>query len=163
MDKPQDKVFKLLHALNIEYQLTYHSAAFTVEEMDNLNLPQYGKGCKNLFLRDAKGKRHFLVVLNKDKQADLKSIQEQLGCTRLGFASEERLFKYLQLHKGEVTPLGIINDHEAAVEVVFDSDLAGETRLGIHPNINTATVWISFDDLKKVIEQNGNTIHFVTI
>lgn len=163
MDNPKEKVFKVLNALNIEYKVINHPAAFTVEEMDNLNIIQYGDGCKNLFLRDAKGKRHFLVVLDKDKKADLKSIQEQLGCTRLGFASEERLFKYLHLHKGEVTPLGIINDHEALVEVVFDKDLVGKNKLGVHPNVNTATVWISFDALKKIIEQNGNKIHLVTI
>jgi len=163
MDNPQEKVFQVLNVLNIEYQLINHPAAFTVEEMDNLDLHLYGTGCKNLFLRDAKGRRHFLVVLHKDKNADLKSIQEQLGCSRLGFASEERLFKYLKLRKGEVTPLGIINDADAIVEVVLDNDLAGINKLGVHPNDNTATVWISFDALKKIIEQNGNKIHFVTI
>lgn len=163
MDDRQAKVFKKLHDLGIEYQLINHPAAFTVEEMDRLNLNQYGTGCKNLFLRDAKGKRHFLVVMEKDKKADIKSIQEQLGCTRLGFASEDRLFKYLQLRKGEVTPMGIINDFEATVEVVLDHDLAGKDKLGVHPNDNTATIWISFDALKKVIEHNGNTIHYVSI
>lgn len=163
MDNPQEKVFKILKALDIEYQLIKHPAAFTVEDMDKLNLNQYGTGCKNLFLRDDKGKRHFLLVLDKDKKADLKKIQEQLGCSRLGFASEDRLFKYLQLHKGEVTPMGIINDSEAAVEVVLDNDLAGNNKLGFHPNDNTATIWISFDALKKIIEHNGNRIDFVTI
>ena len=163
MDNPQEKVFKVLNDLNIEYQLINHPAAFTVEDMDKLDMNQYGDVCKNLFLRDDKGKRHFLVVMNKDKKADLASIQAQLGCNRLGFASEARLFKYLQLHKGEVTPLGIINDSDAVVEVVLDHDLIGKNKLGVHPNDNTATVWISFDALQKVIEQNGNTIHFVII
>lgn len=163
MDNPQEKVFKILNALNIDYQLINHPAAFTVEDMDKMDMNRYGDGCKNLFLRDDKGKRHFLVVLHKDKNADLKSIQEQLGCTRLGFASEERLFKYLHLRKGEVTPLGIINDADASVEVVLDNDLVGKNKLGVHPNDNTATVWLSFDALKIIIEQNGNTIHFVTI
>ncbi len=163
MDNPQEQVFKVLNALNIDYQLINHPAAFTVEDMDKMDMNRYGDGCKNLFLRDDKGKRHFLVVLHKDKNADLKSIQEQLGCTRLGFASEERLFKYLHLRKGEVTPLGIINDADASVEVVVDKDLVGKNKLGVHPNDNTATVWLSFDALKKIIEQNGNKIHFVTI
>ena len=131
--------------------------------MDKLNITQYGEVCKNLFLRDAKGERHFLVVLNKDKKADLKSIQKQLGCTRLGFASEGRLLEYLHLQKGEVTPLGIINDPDALVEVVLDNDLAGKTKLGFHPNDNTATLWISFNSLKKIIKRNGNKIHYVTI
>lgn len=158
-----EKVLARLDDLDIEYQIMSHPAVFTVEEMDNLKITQYGDVCKNLFLRDAKGQRHFLVVLNKDKQANLKNIQKQLDCTRLGFASEERLYKYLQLHKGEVTPLGIINDPGCFVEVVIDNDLVGKDKLGFHPNDNTATVWISFAALRKVIEQSGNKIHFVHI
>lgn len=81
----------------------------------------------------------------------------------MSFVSEERLFEYLHLQKGEVTPLGIINDAAALVEVILDNDLVGRNKLGFHPNDNTATVWISFDALKKVIEKNGNMIHYVTI
>lgn len=159
----QEKVFERLKALDIKYEVTNHPAVFTIEEMDNLNITLQGDVCKNLFLRDEKGKRHFLVVLGKDKKADLKSLQSQLGCSRLGFASEERLSRYLQLKKGEVTPMGIINDTDALVEVVLDRDLTGKNRLGVHPNDNTATVWIAFEALKKVIEGNGNKIHFVAI
>ncbi|MEN6389107.1 MAG: prolyl-tRNA synthetase associated domain-containing protein [Syntrophomonas sp.] len=163
MDNPQEKVLKKLDSMGIEYQLVHHPAAFTVEDMDELNLSEYGEGCVNLFLRDDKGKRHFLVVMLIHKRADLKSIQKQLGCSRLGFASEERLYRFLKLRKGEVTPLGIINDHDAVVETALDRDLIGQKRLGFHPNDNTATVWISFDDLVRIIEQNGNKIHFVDV
>lgn len=163
MTDQQQKVIEVLNALNIEYRIVNHPAVFTAEEGLKLGLARYGDMCKNLFLSDAKGKRHFLVVLYKDKKADLKSIQKQLGCARLSFASEERLFKYLQLHKGEVTPLGIINDRDAQVEVVLDHDLTGKNKLGFHPNDNTATVWISFTALKKIIEQNGNKIYSVNI
>lgn len=159
----QEKVFEKLNELNIKYEVTNHPAVFTIEEMDDLKITEKGDVCKNLFLRDEKGKRHFLVVLDKDKKADLKNIQKQLGCTRLSFASAERLDKYLKLQKGEVTPLGVINDENCSVEVVFDNDLIGKTRLGVHPNDNTATVWISFEDLKKVIDQNGNSIKYLTI
>lgn len=159
----QEKVFEKLNELDIKYEVVNHPAVFTIEDMDDLNITEQGDVCKNLFLRDEKGKRHFLVVLDKDKKADLKNIQKQLGSTRLSFASAERLDKYLKLQKGEVTPLGVINDEEGAVEVVFDNDLVGKTKLGVHPNDNTATVWISFEDLKKVIDQNGNKIKYLSI
>ncbi|WML34221.1 prolyl-tRNA synthetase associated domain-containing protein [Clostridium sp. OS1-26] len=159
----QEKVFEKLNELNIKYEVVNHPAVFTIEEMDALSITEQGDVCKNLFLRDEKGKRHFLVVLDKDKKADLKDIQKQLGSTRLSFASAERLDKYLKLQKGEVTPLGVINDEEGSVEVVFDNDLVGKTKLGVHPNDNTATVWISFEDLKKVVDQNGNKIKYLTI
>jgi Uncharacterized conserved protein len=159
----QEKVFERLTELNIKYEVMNHPAVFTIQEMDDLGISKQGDVCKNLFLRDDKGKRHFLIVLDKDKKADLKNIQKQLGSTKLSFASAERLDKYLKLEKGEVTPLGVINDIDASVEVVFDNDLIGKTKLGVHPNDNTATVWISFEDLKKVIEQNENKIKYVTI
>lgn len=145
------------------YELIEHPAVFTIEEMDKLGITLSGEVCKNLFLRDAKGRRHFLVVVQKDKHADLRALEKELESTRLSFASAERLEKYLGLHQGEVTPLGVVNDADAAVEVAFDKDLVGNPKLGVHPNDNTATVWIAFDDLRKVIEANGNAIRFVTV
>lgn len=159
----QKKVFEKLNELKINYKVINHPAVYTIEQMDELGITNLDGVCKNLFLRDYKGKRHFIVVLDKDKQADLKKIREQMGTTALSFASEERLEKYLQLSKGAVTPFGIINDIDCAVEIVFDQDLVGKKNLGFHPNENTATVWVSFDDIKKVIQQNGNKIAYVTI
>lgn len=162
MDK-QQKVFQRLDELKLEYEVIHHPAVFTIDEIAGLELDKDGDIVKNLFLRDAKGIRHFLVVLDKDKKADLRIIRQQLGCTALSFASEERLEKYLQLSKGAVTPLGVINDADCCVEVVFDKDLIKKQKIGVHPNDNTATVWMSFDSLKTVIEQNGNRIEYVNI
>lgn len=159
----KEKVFDMLNRLSIEYQTIDHPAAFTVEDINNLNMSQYGEVCKNLFLRDAKGERHFIIVLDKDKSVDLKTIQKRLDSSRLGFASEERLYKYLNLHKGEVTPLAIINNADHSVEVVIDNELKGKNKLGFHPNDNTATVFISFDDLTKYVKQNGNSVHLITV
>ncbi|WP_026477104.1 prolyl-tRNA synthetase associated domain-containing protein [Alkaliphilus transvaalensis] len=159
----KEQVFKKLDELKIPYEVIYHEAVFTIEEMNDLGISNDGDVVKNLFLRDAKGKRHFLVVMDKDKKADLQSIQQQLGSTVLSFASENRLEKFLQLSKGAVTPLGVINDTKALVEVIFDKELIGKTRLGVHPNDNRATIWISFDNLKTLIEKNGNDIKYITI
>ena len=159
----KEKVLARLEALGIPYELTEHPAVYTIEEMDNLKITEKGDVCKNLFLRDAKGTRHFLVVLDKDKKADLKKIQEQLGSSRLSFASEERLMKHLGLSKGSVTPLGILNDAENTVEVVLDEDLKGRKRLGLHPNTNTATVWLDCEDVLKFIRADGHEITYVTL
>lgn len=159
----QQEVLNKLADLNIEYEIVNHPAVYTVDDMEALGLDKYGDIAKNLFLRDAKGKRHFLVVLGKDKRANLKDIQQQLGCTALSFASEERLMKYLGLGTGAVTPLGVINDKDCLVEVVLDKDLIDKQKIGIHPNVNTATVWLSFASLKKLVEHNGNKIEYVSI
>ena len=154
-------MFQKLDDMKVAYEFEEHPAVYTIQEMEDLGISE--GVVKNLFLRDSKGKRHFLAVLPKDKQADMKSIGEQVGSSRLSFASEERLERYLKLLKGSVSPLGILNDVDKSVEVVFDRDLIGKERLGVHPNDNTATVWISFDALHDIVKRNGNTIHFIEL
>ncbi|MGE5390207.1 MAG: prolyl-tRNA synthetase associated domain-containing protein [Deltaproteobacteria bacterium] len=159
----QQRVLDLLDAMGIKYDILRHRAAFTVKDMDELELDRYGYGVKNLFVRDSSGKRLFLIALGKDKRADLKGIQKQLGCSRLSFASEESLFENLAITKGSVSPLAIINDASRAVEMVMDQDLKGKERLGLHPNDNTATLWISFDALQRIIENSGHDIKFINV
>lgn len=159
----QQKVYDTLKRFNISYELIFHSAVYTIEEMDKLDIPSDVNIVKNLFLRDDKGKNHYLVFLRKDKTVNLKELKVKLNSTSLGFASEERLFKYLGLVKGSVTPLGIINDKEHKILVVCDNDLVGQEKLGVHPNDNTATVIIAFSDIKKVIEENGNNLVYLDI
>jgi Ala-tRNA(Pro) deacylase len=158
------KVYEELNRLGIQYVVIEHPAVYTIDEMDALEVFQGNPWVvKNLFLRDASGKRHFLVVMDKDKKADLKYIRKQLDTSILSFASEERLLKCLKLTKGSVTPLGIMNDEEQAVEIVFDNSLIGREQIGVHPNDNTATVMLSYVDLYHIIWTHGNRIHFVEL
>ena len=162
MDK-KEKVLKKLDELNIHYKLIDHPAVYTIDTMDELHLNKNGHIVKNLFLKNSNGKKHYLVVLKGDKKADLKSIKSQINSTALSFASEERLEKHLGLSKGAVTPLGIINDDEHLVNIVLDEDLKNEEILGVHPNVNTSTVFISYNDLIKFIHSFGNEIFYVNI
>ena len=159
----REKVFARLEELGVSYEVTEHPAVFTIGEMDALGLTAKGEVCKNLFLRDAKGRRHFLVVVPGEARADLRALAAQLESSKLSFASAERLEKYLGLKQGEVTPLGVLNDADAAVEVVFDRGLKRFPCLGVHPNDNTATVWLSLADILRVVEGNGNEIRWVTL
>lgn len=159
----KEAVLAYLDALSIPYEITEHAAVYTIDDMDALGITSQGEVCKNLFLRDAKGKRHFLVTLPGQKRADLATIQQQLGCTKLSFASADRLKRFLGLEQGEVTPLGIINDADNAVELVFAKELVGNGRIGVHPNENTATLWMTFDDLLRAVEHHGNTVRMIEI
>lgn len=162
MDAKQ-AVYDFLENKKIRYEVIEHDPVYTMEDLEALGVTEKGNICKNLFLRDAKGKRHFLIVLGKDKKADLKAFRDQLGTTPLSFASEERLEKYLGLQKGAVSPLGVINDTGAEVEVVIDTDFRFEKRFGCHPNDNTATVILDFKDLLDIIKKNGNEVSFLKI
>ena len=147
-------ILDVLDKLNIKYNMQEHKAVYTVEEMQEIFLDMEGIGCKNLFLKDAK-KNLFLYTLPEDKRADLKTLPEKINSKRLSFANENDLQTYLGLIPGAVTPLGIINDKEQKVTVVLDKELKNNKVL-IHPNINTATISIKYDDLIKFIKYCGN-------
>ncbi len=87
--------------------------------------PIDGLQCKNLFLRNKKGDRHYLVVLEISKRADLKDLVKLVGDDRLSFGSPERLMAQLGLTPGSVSPFGLINDADGSVRVLVDVDLKG--------------------------------------
>ena len=157
----KQEVKAFLEEKNIPFEWVEHKAVFTIEEMEELGLESMDEIAKNLFLRDQKGKRHFLVVVKGLKQVNLKELGEKLG-TKLSFASEERLEKYLGLTKGSVTPLGVLNDDACAVEVYMDADLCKLERIGVHPNDNTASVYLSPDDLLNIIREHGNPLEVLS-
>lgn len=160
----KEKVLKKLQELNINYKLIEHPPVFTIEEMNKLgDIFEGAKICKNLFVRDQKGKRHFLIVMPEEKRAPLSEIALKIESTKLSFASEERLMKYLKLTPGSVTPLAVINDENAEVEVILDEELKNEKMLGVHPCINTATILITPSDLEKYIKSNNNEIKYIKI
>ena len=152
-----------LYAQKIAYEKMEHRAVFTMEEMDEVGISAKGGVVKNLFLRDGKGKNHFLVVVPEEKRVNLSDLSAQLCASKLSFASADRLEKYLGVVQGAVSPLGVLNDENHVVEVVFDKDLTHAPKVGIHPNDNTATIWLSFKDLKRLIEKLGNNISYIKV
>jgi len=160
----KENVLSKLQELQINYKEIEHTPVYTIEEMDNLgDIFENAKICKNLFVRDQKGKRHFLVVLPEEKKAPLADIATKIGSTKLSFASPERLMKHLKLEPGAVTPLAVINDEENAVEVIFDEDLKKETMLGVHPCVNTSTILITPENLEKYVKSLNNKLQYIKI
>lgn len=157
MDKKK-LVYDKLIDMNIPFQAVEHAAVYTIEEMQMLDFPPKSRIAKNLFLRDAKGKRHFLVVADAEHEVNLKQLETVLNCTKLSFASEERLQTHLGLAKGAVSPFGLLNDTANHVEFYLDKKLREGDTMGIHPNDNTATVFITFDNLLKFIGAIGHPV-----
>ena len=155
------ELYAYLDGMGISYEVEEHAPVFTIDEMRELGIK--GSVCKNLFLRDAKGRQHFLVVLPGDRQADLGALAAALGSSKLSFASEERLMKHQGLTKGSVTPLAVIQDPDHTVQVLLDESLTGMDRLGVHPLVNTATLWISGADLLRFVRSCGNPVKIVSI
>lgn len=160
-----EELLKKLEELGTNYELVEHAPVYTMEDIENLDQSIFkgAESCKNLFLRDQKGKRHFLVVLCHEKQANLNAIQEQAAATRLSFASSERLAKHLKLEPGYVSPMGLINDEAVNVEVLFDKDLKNKELLAVHPNTNEASILIKFNDLEKFVKETKHEIKYINI
>ena len=157
----KEEIYHLLEEKGIAFEKLEHQAVYTMEDMDKAGITARGTVCKNLFLRDAKGKSHFLVTVPEEKRVDLKTLAERIGSTKLSFASADRLAKYLGVEQGCVSPFGVLNDEGKSVTVVFDQELQFNDAVGIHPNDNTATVWLDFESLRRVIEEHGNEIMLV--
>lgn len=152
------EVYALLNKKGVSYEAVEHEAVFTMEEMERAGINAYGCICKNLFLRDTKGRQHYLVTVPDERRVDLKWLSASLGTSKLSFASAERLDKYLDVPQGSVSPLGLLNDETASVIFVPDASLAALPAVGVHPNDNTATVFLSFADLRQIIEEHGNPV-----
>ena len=163
MKSERQKVFDYLSEMNIDYDIVEHSAVYTIEDMENLNIDADNQVVKNLFVRDDKKKRYFLISVQKDKRVDLKALRTKLDSKPLSFASESAMQEILGLDKGAVTPLGILNDANCIVEVVLDNDIRRFHHIGIHPNDNRATIWIKPEDLETVIKKHGSTFSYVEI
>ncbi len=160
---PAPPVYAALDALGIRYEHHEHPAVFNAEDASRIWDPIAGVQCKNLFLRNKKGDRHYLVVLEITKRADLKDLVKVVGDDRLSFGSPDRLMNELGLTPGSVSPFGLINDADGSVRVIIDADLQGKDRLIFHPNINTASVVVSWDDLEKFLKTRTNTVRIVRL
>ena len=159
----EQEVYDALDALGIDFIRFTHPPVFTVEEA-----VRYWDGipaahCKNLFLRNAKGTRHYLVVLSHSKKADLRALSARLGDDRLSFASADRLMRLLHLTPGAVSPFGLIHGSAREVIVVLDADLPGTDRIGFHPNVNTATMTLLTADFLRFLEARGNVVRRMAI
>ena len=146
-----------------KYDKLEHEAVFTMEEMDAAGITKKGNVVKNLFVRNAKGDKHYLVSAPEDRKIDMNKLAILLGSTRLSFASLERMDKYLGVKQGSVSPLCVLNDENHEVFVAFDQSLMGEERIGVHPLENTATIFMPFKDIKKIVEGNGNKFMCIKI
>jgi Ala-tRNA(Pro) deacylase len=154
-------VLAALDGLGIAYVRHDHPAVFTVEEALQAWQGIDATHCKNLFLRNKKGTRHYLVVAEHDRALNLARVAEIVGDDRLSFGSPERLLRVLGLTPGSVSPFGLINDTEKQVRVVVDATLRTCPRVGFHPNTNTATVVLSGSDFEKFLASCGQAVQWV--
>jgi Ala-tRNA(Pro) deacylase len=159
----QKELYELFQKLDIRFEYHEHPPLSTIEDA-KIHWKDYNSGrCKNIFFRNHKGDRHYLVILEHLRQLDIKDLEKRLRQGKLTFASDKRLKKYLGVEPGSVTPFGLINDKEKNVYLFIDEKLKDYNRLTFHPNINTASLVISKSDFLKFLVFTGNSYEFVKL
>ena len=162
MDKQQ--IYDYLKQENVWYEITEHEAVYNMAELSNIEIPYPECDAKNFFVRDDKKKNYYLITVKGDKRVDLKEFRKNNNTRALSFASADDLMDIMGLVPGAVTPFGLLNDSECKVTLFLDNAFMNDLGLiGIHPNDNTATVWLKIKDLIKLIQQHGNRVNIVQI
>ena len=156
------ETYQYLTDHGVAYEVTEHQAVFNMEEAESLDLPYPECDAKNLFIRDDKKQNYYLITVKGDKRVDLKEFRKQHGLRALSFASPEELSAVMGLIPGAVTPLGILNDVERRVHFYLDKSFIGG-KIGVHPNDNTATIWMQADELMDLIKKHGNAAEFTEL
>ena len=161
MSPEETAVYESLESLGISFERHEHPPVFTVEQALEHWAGIDAVHCKNLFLRNKKGDRHYLLVAAHTTAVDIGAIAGRIGESRLSFASAERLAAHLGLTPGAVSPFGLINDASRSVHVIMDGALRTAGRIGFHPNVNTATVVLAFADFERFLEARGNPVTYL--
>lgn len=162
MDKQE--IYAYLKESNISHEITEHKAVYNMEELSEVELPYPDRDAKNLFVRDDKKRNYYLITVKGDKRVDLKEFRKAHETRPLTFASPEDLMAIMKLIPGAVTPLGLLNDDELKVKFFLDRDFyEGSGIIGVHPNDNTATVWLKTADLERIIRTHGNDFEAVSL
>ena len=157
-------IYEFIKNRNIWYEITEHKAVFTMNELSDVNLPYPESDAKNLFIRDDKKNNYYLITVKGNKKVDLKEFRHKNNTRPLSFAKEQELMDVMQLTPGSVTPLGLLNDKDLKVTFYLDRDFLGDKEIiGVHPNDNTATLWLKVNDLINIIGEHGNSVNIIEI
>ena len=155
-------IYDLFHSYNISYEVTEHKAVYNMAELSDVSFPYPESIAKNLFVCDGKKRNYYLITVKGDKRVDLKAFRRTYGTRPLSLAKEEDLKTILGLTPGSVTPLGILNDKEYKTHFYLDEDfLTPPSIIGVHPNENTATIWLKAEDLLRIITEHRNPVKIV--
>ena len=158
----KQEIYKYLKDNHINHKTFEHEAVYTMPELDNVYLPYLENIAKNLFVRDDKKHNYYLITVKGDKRVDLKEFRKKHDLRSLSFASLDDLINILSLSPGSLTSFGLLNDIEHKVTLYLYMAFK-DTIIGIHPNDNTATVYLNTQDLINIIETHGNKVIMIEI
>lgn len=157
-------IYDFIQKKGIWHEITEHDAVYNMAELSAIDIPYPEYDAKNLFVRDDKKRNYYLITIKGNKRVNLKEFRQKNNTRPLTFASADDLMSIMSLIPGAVTPLGILNDNDLKVALYIDEEfLENKGIIGVHPNENTATVWLKTQDLIQIIEEHGNEVNIVKI
>ena len=169
----EETVLDFLNRHEIPYSIYHHPEGKTIAEAKQWWKDDGSVHCKNLFFRNHKGNKHYLVCFNCDYDLDIHDLEHRLkeslvsqglpSCGKLSFASPERMMRYLGLEPGSVSPFGLINDVEHHVHLFIDETLRDASLLSFHPNDCRGTVVISNKDFHRYLAAVGNIYEYIKL
>ena len=146
------RVYDLLDRLHIEYERVDHEEANTIEackEIDEV-LGEETSICKNLFLCNSQKTKFYLLMLPGSKVFETKDLSKQIGSSRLSFANQEFMEKFLDITPGSVSVMGLMNDIENQVQLLIDKEVVEPEFFACHPCINTSSIKLRCKDILQV-------------
>lgn len=160
----KQEIYDYLEDRGIWHEITEHKAVYNMAGLSQIDIPYPDANAKNLFVCDDKKRNYYLLTVKGCKRVNLKEFRKNNHIRPLSFASENDLMCIMNLSAGSVTPFGILNDTETKVKTFIDKDfLEPPYLIGVHPNDNTATVWIKTNDLIRIIKEHGNSVNIIQI
>lgn len=157
------ELYALLDKLQIGFEKVEHPAFGSIADFHEAGIEFPGQNVKCLFLRNRKGSRYYLLILDELKSADLAALAVQIGESRLSFGSGERLLELMGLTPGSVTPFALADDREQRITVLLDDGIRQDDLVGFHPLINSETLCIQYADLLKFLAHTGHAPLQVTV
>lgn len=157
------RLYEVLSSLGIHFDYYAHPPAPTIGEAMQFWKNIEATHCKNLFFRNHKGSRHYLVILDHRYQLDIHDLEQRLKQGKLTFASADRMERFLGVAPGSVTPFGLIHDTASHVHLFLDKNLAASKWISFHPCINTASLVIAWKDFEKFLQYTGNGYEFLEL
>jgi Ala-tRNA(Pro) deacylase len=152
----EDGLLDLFAQQGWDFEVVEHPAVFTIDEA-LANVPRLdGIKTKNVFIRDAKGLRHLLVIVPHDRRVDMAELGRQLPATKLSMGSPERLLRHLGVTPGAVSIFAVVNDRDRAVELIVDEAVWQAPKIQGHPLRNTATVVLDHATLEAFLAHTGH-------
>ena len=158
-----EKVTNYLDSIGVSYELLRHEAVVTTEESRAVVHVDNCASCKSLYVKDKKSDNYYMVVLPFDKRANMRGLAAYVGCAKFEFATEEKLYEDLQVHRGSVSPYAFLNEKTTySAKLLIDVDVWNAEKIKFHPCDNTATVVVSGADFKKFVQSIGKEVVLVT-